>query len=120
MRRPRSGCREPACTAPSQLVFLKHWLIEKMPPTAREGLVFIDDSQGHGSLSAMVDEFSAWGRPSRRRRSASSTATSRTTPGGRTCQDPPRDIGNALLQAIPNTRDLVWVDFTAYDIWPPE
>ncbi|HEY8177747.1 MAG TPA: hypothetical protein VIH19_04035 [Candidatus Limnocylindria bacterium] len=35
-------------------------------------------------------------------------------------QDPPRDIGNALLQAIPNTRDLVWVDFTAYDMWPPE
>ena len=34
--------------------------------------------------------------------------------------DPPSDIGNALLQAIPNTRDLVWVDFTAYDIWPPE
>ena len=34
--------------------------------------------------------------------------------------DPPGDIGNALLTAIPNTRDLVWVDFTAYDIWPPE
>ena len=33
---------------------------------------------------------------------------------------PARDIGNALLSRIPNTRDLLWVDFTAYDIWPPE
>jgi hypothetical protein len=44
------------------LLFLKHWLIEKMPPTARTGLVFIDDSQGHGSLQAMVDEFALWGQ----------------------------------------------------------
>ena len=28
--------------------------------------------------------------------------------------------GNALLSRVPNTRDLLWVDFTAYDIWPPE
>ena len=34
--------------------------------------------------------------------------------------DPPRTIGNALLSRIPNARDLLWVDFTAYDIWPPE
>lgn len=34
--------------------------------------------------------------------------------------DPPGTIGNALLAQIPNTRDLLWVDFTAYDIWPPE
>jgi hypothetical protein len=33
--------------------------------------------------------------------------------------DPPRDIGNALLH-IENTSDLLWVDFTAYDIWPTE
>ena len=37
-----------------------------------------------------------------------------------TLADPPRDIGNALLSRIPNTRDLLWVDFTAYDIWPAE
>jgi hypothetical protein len=43
------------------LVFLKHWLTEKMPPTYRDGLVFIDDSQGHGSLNAMAAEFSNWG-----------------------------------------------------------
>ena len=47
---------------PNDLVLLKHWLVEKMPPTERNGLVFVDDSQGHGSLNAMVTEFSAWGQ----------------------------------------------------------
>jgi len=105
---------------PDGLVFLKHWLIEKMPPTARQWLVFIDDSQGHGSLSAMVDEFRAWGQ-------AFSTAPVGFQFGYQSDKawwqdlpDPPYDIGVALLGAIPNTRDLVWVDFTAYDIWPPE
>ena len=101
------------------LVFLKHWLTEKMPPSYRTGLVFIDDSQGHGSLNAMVTEFSNWGQ------------TFASSPVGfqygyqsdktwwSNLNDPPRTIGNALLASIPNTRDLVWVDFTAYDIWPP-
>jgi hypothetical protein len=102
------------------LVFLKHWLTEKMPPTYRDGLVFIDDSQGHGSLNNMVSEFSNWGQ------------TFSPSPVGfqygyksdkrwwRKLSDPPLTIGNAILNAVPNTRDLLWVDFTAYDIWPPE
>jgi hypothetical protein len=104
----------------SQLVFLKHWLIEKMPPTAREGLVFIDDSQGHGSLSAMVSEFSAWGHAFPSSPVGFQYGYQSDSTWWKNLQDPPRDIGNALLQAIPNTRDLVWVDFTTYDIWPPE
>jgi hypothetical protein len=104
----------------SQLVFLKHWLIEKMPPTWREGLVFIDDSQGHGSLSAMVSEFSAWGQAFPSSPVGFQYGYQSDSAWWKNLQDPPRDIGNALLQAVPNTRDLVWVDFTAYDIWPPE
>ena len=101
-------------------VFLKHWLTEKMPPGYRTGLVFIDDSQGHGSLDAMVSEFAVWGQ------------TFTPSPVGfqygyrsdkkwwSKLADPPGTIGNALLAQIQNTRDLLWVDFTAYDIWPPE
>jgi hypothetical protein len=104
----------------SYLIFLKHWLTEKMPPTYRTGLVFIDDSQGHGSLNNMVAEFSNWGQ------------TFSPSPVGfqfgyrsdkkwwRKLSDPPKTIGNAILNAVSNTRDLLWVDFTAYDIWPPE
>jgi len=105
---------------PAYQVFLKHWLTEKMPPTYRDGLVFIDDSQGFDSLDATLDEFSAWGQ------------TFDPSPVGfqygyrsdkkwwRKLSDPPSTIGNAILGRIPNTSDLVWVDFTAYDIWPPE
>lgn len=105
---------------PNYKVFLKHWLASHMPPTYRDGLVFIDDSQGFGSLGAMVTEFAEWGDyfyPS--------PVGFQFGYGGdkrwwSKFPDPPYYIGNALLANIPNTSDLVWVDFTAYDIWPPE
>ncbi|HEX6473671.1 MAG TPA: hypothetical protein VF114_01125 [Candidatus Limnocylindria bacterium] len=106
--------------AAEDLVFLKHWLIDKMPPTARDGLVFIDDSQGHGSLSAMVSEFSAWGQAFNPAPVGFQYGYQSDNAWWKTLPDPPADIGNSLLTAIPNTRDLIWVDFTAYDIWPPE
>jgi len=101
------------------LVFLKHWLTEKMPPTYRTGLVFIDDSQGHGSLNAMVAEFSNWGQTFAPAPVGFQYGYQSDKTWWSSLNDPPRTIGNALLAAIPNTRDLVWVDFTAYDIWPP-
>ena len=104
----------------ADLVLVKHWLTEKMPPTYRAGLVFVDDSQGHGSLSAMVNEFSAWGQTFAPAPVGFQYGYQSDKTWWSTLPDPPRDIGNALLSAIPNTRDLVWVDFTAYDIWPPE
>lgn len=102
------------------LVFLKHWLTEKMPPTYRAGLVFIDDSQGHGSLNAMVADFSNWGQTFAPSPVGFQYGYQSDKSWWSGLNDPPRAIGNALLAAIPNTRDLVWVDFTAYDIWPPQ
>ena len=103
---------------PGYQVFLKHWLTDNMPPTARNGLVFIDDSQGLASLDALVTEFSAWGQ-----HFAPSPVGFQF--GYKTDQawwslytDPPLAIGSAILNAIPNTRDLAWVDFTAPTIWP--
>jgi hypothetical protein len=101
------------------LVFLKHWLTEKMPPNYRTGLVFIDDSQGHGSLNAMVTEFSNWGQTFAPSPVGFQYGYQSDKSWWSNLNDPPRTIGNALLASIPNTRDLVWVDFTAYDIWPP-
>ena len=118
-RRPRRGSRRSAKDA-DDLVLVKHWLIEKMPPTHRDGLVFVDDSQGHGSLANMVNEFSGVGR---RVRAGAGRLPVRlpvrqvvvehaARPAARHRQRPAR-------RRIPNTRDLLWVDFTAYDIWPP-
>jgi hypothetical protein len=104
----------------SYQLFLKHWLPEKMPPTYRTGLVFIDDSQGHGSLDAMVNEFSDWGQTFAPSPVGFQYGYQSDRKWWRRLSDPPRTIGNTLLSQIPNTRDLLWVDFTAYDIWPPE
>ena len=105
---------------PGYQIFLKHWLTEKMPPTYRDGLVFIDDSQGHGSLNAMVAEFSAWGQTFAPAPVGFQYGYRSDKSWWSSLADPPRDIGNALLAQIPNTSDLIWVDFTAYDIWPPQ
>lgn len=104
----------------SYQIFLKHWLVEKMPPKYRTGVVFIDDSQGHGSLNAMVTEFSAWGQAFAPAPVGFQYGYQSDKSWWGSLVDPPKTIGNALLAQIPNTRDLVWVDFTAYDIWPPE
>ena len=103
---------------PADLVFLKHWLPEKMPPTYRDGLVFIDDSQGHGSLSNMVSEFKVWGQTFAPSPVGYQYGYQSDKSWWSALPDPPRNIGNSLLAEIPNTRDLAWVDFTAYDIWP--
>ena len=46
---------------PAHRLFLKHWEQAKMPPTVRDGITFIDDSQIFPSLDAMVAEFRRWG-----------------------------------------------------------
>lgn len=45
---------------PEYTVFAKHWKIDYMPETYREGLIFIDDSQGFNSISSMKREFKEW------------------------------------------------------------
>jgi hypothetical protein len=105
---------------PAYLVFVKHWLTEKMPPTHRDGLVFIDDSQGHGSLEAMVNEFGTWGETFAPSPVGFQYGYASDRKWWSKLADPPRTVGNALLARIPNTRDLLWVDFTAYQIWPPQ
>lgn len=103
---------------PSYQLFLKHWDTAFMPPTVRDGIVFIDDSQQFHDLGQMVNEFKVWGE------------TFAPAPVGfqfgypddqvwwRQLQNPPADIGNAILSAVPNTEALFWVDFTALEVFP--
>ena len=100
------------------LLFTKHWLISKMPPTYREGMVFVDDSQIFPNMSSMMNEFEDWGK-------AFSTANVAFQYGydsdkiwWQNLSDPPKDIGDEILKRCPNTSGLFWVDFTAHDIWP--
>jgi hypothetical protein len=103
---------------PNYLLVTKHWLIEKMPPTYRTGMVFVDDSQGFGSLEAMVNEFTAWGQAFAPAAVGFQYGYSGDKRWWKNLSDPPGDIGIAILTNVPNTTDLFWVDFTADEIWP--
>ena len=46
---------------PNYKLFLKHWETEYMPPTYRDGVVFINDSQQFETFENLVDDFAAWG-----------------------------------------------------------
>lgn len=104
---------------PDDRLFLKHWLSEKMPPTLREGLLFVDDSQILPSLDAMVAEFADWGRTFAPAPVGFQFGYPSDRPWWRRLSDPPRDVGRAILDEVPNTEGLYWVDFTVLDVFPP-
>jgi hypothetical protein len=100
------------------LVFLKHWLPDKMPSTYRDHLVFIDDSEKLKSLDNLVREFSQWGQRFAPSPVGFQYGYESDQRWWSELADPPKEIGDAILAGAPNTSDLYWVDFTAYDIWP--
>jgi hypothetical protein len=102
----------------SYLIFTKHWLKEKMPPTFRNSIVFINDGQGVRSMDALVDVFAAWGQAFYPAPVGFQYGYSKDKRWWKELANPPRDIGNAILNRVPNTTDLLWVEFTATDIWP--
>ncbi len=46
----------------SYTVFTKHWDERFMPPTYRDGMIFVNDSQIYESLEVMVSDFTNWAR----------------------------------------------------------
>jgi len=104
---------------PSYRLFLKHWDQNWMPPTEREGIFFVDDSQQFQSFDQMVDEFNKWGKTF----ASSPVGFQYGYPADKVwwekLQDPLKDIGQALLDKVPNTQGLFWVDFTVLDVFPP-
>ena len=105
---------------PNYRLFLKHWDSAWMPPTFRDGILFINDSQQFESFEQMMSDFTEWGE------------TFAPAPVGfqygypadkiwwKELQDPPKEIGQALLDEVPNTKALFWVDFTVIEVFPPQ
>ncbi|MFO7447160.1 MAG: T9SS type A sorting domain-containing protein [Ignavibacteriaceae bacterium] len=100
------------------LLFTKHWLISKMPPTFRNGIVFVDDSQIFSNMQSMIDEFEDWGKAFAPAKVAFQYGYKSDKPWWEKLEDPPKNIGDEIVKICPNVSDLFWVDFTAYDIWP--
>lgn len=99
-------------------LFLKHWQPHKMPPTARDGILFLDDSQQFASLDQMTAEFAEWGN----KFAPAPVGFQYGYPADRAwwqaLPDPPRQMGECIREKVPNTAGLFWVDFTARQIWP--
>jgi hypothetical protein len=104
---------------PDYRLFLKHWEIGKMPPTARDGILFVDDSQAIPSLEEMIEEFAAWGRAFAPAPVAFQYGYESDRHWWRQLADPPADIGRRILESAPNTEGLYWVDFTVLEVFPP-
>jgi Polysaccharide deacetylase len=105
---------------PKYRLFLKHWLPEKMPPTFREGILFVDDSQILPSMQALVDEFAQWGKTFAPSPVAFQIGYPSDRPWWIQLKDPPKEIGSAILKAVPNTEALFWVNFSVLEVFPPD
>jgi hypothetical protein len=105
---------------PNYQLFLKHWDAAWMPPTYRDGIVFINDSQQFESFDQLMKDFTAWGE----KFAPSPVGYQYGYPADKKwwqeLQDPPGEIGQAILKDIPNTTGLFWVDFTLLDMFPPK
>lgn len=99
------------------LLFTKHWLISKMPPTFRNDIVFVDDSQIFPNMQSMINEFKDWSQAFAPAKVAFQYGYVSDKPWWENLADPPKNIGDEILNKCPNVSDLFWVDFTAYDIW---
>jgi hypothetical protein len=100
-------------------LFLKHWEIDWMPPTARDGILFVNDRQDFGGLDQMVGSFDAWGQHFAPAPVAYQFGYFSDRTWWIEMQDPPAEIGRAILDRVPNTRGLFWVDFTILQVFPP-
>ena len=102
------------------LLFTKHWLVDKMPPTLRDDIVFVDDSQDFPDMNSMINEFVDWSKAFSSSKVAFQFGYNNDKPWWGKLSNPPKDIGDALIEKCSNISDLYWVDFTAYDIWPKD
>lgn len=104
---------------PDYRLFLKHWDTAYMPPTVREGIVFVDDSQQFTSFDHLLTEFAAWGTYF----APAQVGFQYGYPADKTwwqqLSNPADEIGQAILAQTPNTSSLFWVDFTVLEVFPP-
>ncbi|MCX6574031.1 MAG: hypothetical protein NTX99_08565, partial [Candidatus Aminicenantes bacterium] len=105
---------------PAYRMFLKHFREDVMPPTARDGIMFVDDSQIFKSSDDMIEEFAKWGRTFAPAPVGFQYGYPSDRPWWSLMKDPVKEIGDRILAATPNTEALIWVDFAVQDVFPPD
>jgi hypothetical protein len=101
-------------------MFLKHFRGNVMPPTVRDGIMFVDDSQIFKSAEEMIDEFAKWGKTFAPATVGFQYGYQSDKPWWGKMKDPVKEIGDRILAATPNTETLIWVDFSVQDVFPPD
>jgi hypothetical protein len=98
--------------SPNYTLFLKHWLVDRMPTAHLAKIAYVDDSQEFHSLDALVNEFRQWGT----RLSSSNVYFQMGYASDREwwskLENPYRTIAATLLDEIPNCNGIYWTDET--------
>ena len=91
-----------------------------MPPTMRDGLLFVDDSQIFPSMKPMIDEFAQWAKAFAPAPVAYQIGYPSDRKWWSQLKDPPGDLGMEILKVAPNTEGIYWVDFSVLEVFPPD
>ncbi|MBN2203302.1 MAG: hypothetical protein JW700_03925 [Candidatus Aenigmarchaeota archaeon] len=102
---------------PEYKLFLKHWDYEKLPSNYPEDVVFICDSQGFESYHEMLEEFRKWGEHFSDAEVAFQFGYEADRKIWEQFEESASKIGNDILETVPNTVGLYWVDFTITEIF---
>ncbi len=102
----------------SYSLFLKHYNTEWMPPDYRGKIFFVDDSQIFSNLQQMVNEYKDWGETFSPNASGFQFGYDADKHWWSEFDDPPKTIGQAIIDDVPECRGVFWVDFTVTEIFP--
>ncbi|MDJ0766865.1 MAG: carbohydrate binding domain-containing protein [Myxococcota bacterium] len=97
--------------APDHILMLKHFDPYRMPPCESEQMLFVNDSQ-NDTEEVILAEFDAWADLLAPANVAFQIGYETDANWWENYNNPPEDLGNALIQAHLNTAGIFWVDFT--------
>ena len=103
---------------PGLRLLLQHWQSENLPPTLRQGLMFMADGQGYASADALVADFADFARKMTPAPVGLLYGTGSDARWWCHLADAPLDIGNAVLTAVSATQGLFWSDESALEAFP--
>ena len=96
-------------------VFVKHWDSRWLPPTYRDGLIFVNDSQYYESAEEQKEDFAAWAeyyKPNPVMFQIGYAADKSKVWGK--FSNPAKELGQLIANACQSGNDIgiIWVDFT--------
>lgn len=101
-------------------LFLKHWLIEKMPSSEHKGITYINDGQEFKSMSDMIEFFTVWANNFYPSKVGFQIGYPADNKWWGEFADPYKIISQHLLSRSQNISSVFWVDFSILEVFPPD